>query len=303
MGEQAVKAAQLELTSVEVVETQEAAVVLEDQLEEMVSLKRRLREVRDLEERLQEVDEMAERLQEVIEEELGAEEVARLREEEDEEELEQKRSKTWGAITLPNVLTKSMTSKEEEEVDELEEQIKSVFLKGLLPEEDEAKVKLENPKKGSDETLLEDRWSEKLRQMEPEWEEEMEFVASGVSTTTVAAYETEEQRFMKRVGIVWERGRQQEDTEDVQGRSEVTLEKRLQTQTIWQKTETLEGRMEEEVTERAEAEGQRQVGEKDVWFVLFDQRSDTAAVRPSGTVCHCASFCSLKYHIETLSMV
>lgn len=182
------------------------------------------------------------------------------------------------------MVTKSMrrmTSKEEDRVDELEEQIKSVFLKGLLPEEDEANMKLENPKKGSDETLLDDSLSEKLRQIESEWEEEMEFVASGVSTTTVAADQREERRFKERVGIVCERGQQQEDTEDVQGQSEVTLEKRLQKQTIWQKTETLEGRMEKEVTERIEAEGQCQVEEKDVWFVLFDQRLYTAAVKPS----------------------
>lgn len=122
------------LTSEEVEEhLQGMGGTLVDKISEVADLKRRLREVRDFEETLEDVNGMAKRLQEAIEEELGIEEVERLK-----EELEQKEQIQVEGITR-TVVKKSVrkTERKEDEVDELEEQIKQVFFKGLLPEEAE----------------------------------------------------------------------------------------------------------------------------------------------------------------------
>ena len=99
----------------EVMERLQEALGLVDELREMEDLEDRLREVRVLEERLQEVDELAERIQEVIEEELGKEEVEKMAQ---EEEVQSERSQVEMEIGQ---------KLEEDEVDELEEEIKLVF--------------------------------------------------------------------------------------------------------------------------------------------------------------------------------
>jgi len=277
-----------ELTSEEVINRLQESVTLVDKLIEAEVLERRLREVRDLEERLQEVDEMAERLQEVIEEELGKEEVDKLREEE-EQELEREKQMQVESRT-EKVVKKSvrmMGTKEEDEGDELEEQIKQVFLKGLLPEEEEVEVKQESEKEVTDESLL-----EKLLQIEKEWQNEVEERLGSpdvIGTTPVVAVQRVERRTKKRVTIVDERGQQLGDADDMQVPAGVISEERLEKQEIWRKTELLEERTETEVTERLQAEDQSQVEDKDVGFIISDRPPYKAVFKPPGTVCHCAN--------------
>lgn len=278
------------MTNDEVIERLQEKVITVDKLKEVHVLEKRLREVRDLEERLQEVDEMAERLQEVIEEELGKEEVAKLREE--EEKLEQEEVK---GITK-TVVKKSvrMQTKTESEVDELEDEIKRVFLKDLLPEEEEGetKVKQESVKEVTDVSVLDDSLRDKLRLIEKEWRDEMEqkFDSTDfISDTSVVTYKKVERRIKKKVTIVDDRGQQEEDMENMQMQSEVISKERLGEEKIWRKTEILEERTEREVVERFQAEDQSQVEKEDIWFILFDRSPYKAVVKPSGTVCHCAS--------------
>ncbi|XP_071325089.1 uncharacterized protein [Trachinotus anak] len=271
-----------ELTSEEVINRLQESVTLVDKLIEAEVLERRLREVRDLEERLQEVDEMAERLQEVIEEELGKEEVDKLREEE-EQELEREKQMQVESRT-EKVVKKSvrmMGTKEEDEGDELEEQIKQVFLKGLLPEEEEVEVKQEGEKEVTDESLL-----EKLLQIEKEWQNEVEERLGSpdvIGTTPVVAVQRVERRTKKRVTIVDERGQQLGDADDMQVPAGVISEERLEKQEIWRKTELLEERTETEVTERLQAEDQSQVEDKDVGFIISDRPPYKAVFKPPVT--------------------
>ncbi|XP_070767718.1 uncharacterized protein [Enoplosus armatus] len=256
----------VELTSEEVIERLQEAVIVVDMLKEADVLKRRLREVRDLEERLQEVDEMAERLQEVIEEELGKEEVEKLREEE-EEQVE------GIAKTLVKKSVRRIEANDDE-VDALEEQIKRVFLKDLLPEEEEAEVKQESEKEATDER-------ERLHQIEQEWQDEVEEKMSDVaSTSSVVAYQKVERRTKKRVIVVEERGQKQEEIDDVQVRAGVMSEERLEKEGTWRKTEILEEVTERKVTERLQADDPSLAADNDVWFIVFDRSPYKAVFTP-----------------------
>lgn len=277
-----------QLTTEEVVREMRERVMLVDAVTEVYALEERLREVRDLEERLQEMDERAERIQDVVEEELGKEVVERLREE--ERDLEQKLLVQGKGVTKKAV-RKSVRRIDREggEADELEEEIKEVFLKDLLSDEERVAVRQEGEgeesdldqklliqaksitkmvvrksvsrrsteegevdeleeqieqregeKEVTDESLLDDRFREKLRQMEQEWQEEVD------DATAAGGY--------KKVEV---------------------LEKRE----IRRKTEVTEERSQREVTERSE--GQSQVEDGDVWFKLLDR----PPYRPPGTVC------------------
>uniref|UniRef100_A0A3P8XJP9 Protein 4.1 n=1 Tax=Esox lucius TaxID=8010 RepID=A0A3P8XJP9_ESOLU len=96
----------------------QVGVFLVDKLREVEELEERLREVKVLEERLQEVDELEERIQE---------EVEAIQQQQEEEGIGVKRS-------VVEWVGEEGKEKAEEE-DELADQIKDVFLKGLLPEE------------------------------------------------------------------------------------------------------------------------------------------------------------------------
>ncbi|XP_055358922.1 uncharacterized protein LOC114842461 isoform X3 [Betta splendens] len=198
------------------------------------SLEKTLRDVRDLEGRLEEVDEMAKRLQRVIEEELGKEEVEKLRE---EMELEERLAKRL----------KRRMETDEGAVDELEDQIREVFLKGLVPEYVEV----------TDESLLDDSLRVKLRQvgMERQWEMGG---GSGSDTTTVVSHQQVELRTKKRVMSVDDRGQREEYVyvEDERVQPGVMLEERA---------EKVEGRNPED---------------QDVWFMLFDRSPYKAVVKP-----------------------
>ncbi|CAK6960487.1 uncharacterized protein LOC128367095 [Scomber scombrus] len=278
-NEQITSVIEQELTNEEVIERLQEKVITVDKLKEVHVLEKRLREVRDLEERLQEVDEMAERLQEVIEEELGKEEVAKLRE---EEKLEQEEIKQVEGVT-ETVVKKyvRMETNKEDEVDELEDEIKQVFLKGLLPEEEgETKMKQEIEKEVTELSVLDDSLRDKLRLIEKEWQDEVEQkfgFPDIIGGTSVVTYQKVEQMIKKKVTIVDDRGQQQEDVENMQIQSGVISEK------IWRKTEILEERTQREVTERFQAEDQSQVEDEDIWFVLFDRSPYKAVVKPPVT--------------------
>ncbi|XP_029307448.1 uncharacterized protein LOC115021278 isoform X4 [Cottoperca gobio] len=278
LEEQGMHVAEQELTSEEILERLQETVIFVDKLRVADVLERKLREVRGLEERLQEMDEMAERLQEVIEEELGKEEMEKLREEEGD--LEQEVQIQAERIT-ERVVRKSVRriEREEEEVDELEEQIKQVFLKGLLPEEEEAEVKQGSEQEVTGESLSD----EELRQIEKEWQEEVEEKLKSGSTdvtTSVVAYQKVARKTKKRVTIVEERGRTQEEMEDVLVQRGVMSEERLEKEGTWRKTEILQEITEGDVAERLQAEGQSQGAEKDVWFILFDHAPYNAVYKP-----------------------
>lgn len=298
------RVAELKLTNEEVIERLQEKVILVEKLKEADVLEKRLREVRDLEERLQEVDEVAERLHEVIEEELGKEEVMKLREEERELEQEEVKQVEDLTETVVKKSVKRVETKMEDEVDELTEQIKQVFLKGLLPEEEEeedTKVKQESVKEVTDESLLDDSLKDKLRQIEKEWRNEVEQKFGSpdvVSTTSVVAYQKVERRTKKRVTIVEDTGQQQEDMENMQIQSGIISEERLEKEKIWRRTEILEER---EITERFQAEDQSQGQDKDIWFVLFDRPPYKAVVKPPGTVWHCAN--SFRISLQLLFVV
>lgn len=150
--------------TIEGIEKLQETVALVDMLREREDLERRLREVRDLEERLQEVDEMAEILQGALEGGLGKEAVDQLKGEEDEESALQSQ-----AVVITEMVIKRAVQtieKKEDEVDELEDEIKRVFFKGLLPEEVEANQ--EGRDEVADSSLLDDDLRKMLYQTETE---------------------------------------------------------------------------------------------------------------------------------------
>lgn len=286
--DQGKRVAEQELTSEEIIERLQENITLVDELREADVLERRLREVKDLEERLQEMDEIAERLQGVIEEELGEEEVEKLRKEEGDLDQEE-------PIQVETFLKKSVdtTETKEDEVDELEEQIKQVFLKGLLPEEEEAEMKQESVKQVTGKSLSDDSLTEKVRQIEKEWQDEVEEKLKSesldvTSTTSVVAYQKVERRTKKRVTIVEEREQKQEEIENVQIQRGVISEERLEKEMTWRKTETLEEISEGNVREMLQNEDQSQVADEDIWFILCDRPPYKAVFKPTGKVCHCA---------------
>ncbi|XP_076016727.1 uncharacterized protein LOC143008737 isoform X3 [Genypterus blacodes] len=258
--EQGTYVAEQEVTNLEIIERLKETVTLVDKLREADVLECKLREVRVLEERLQEVDELAERIQEVIEGELGEEEVAKLREEIREEDLVQeevKQVKSW---------------------DELEDEIKRVFLKGLLPEEEEeghGKVRQESE---TEQSLWDDTVREKLHQVDKQWQEEAEETlksGSSVITSTVS-YQRVEQRTEKGVVIV-ERRQEWKDVADEQVKPVVMSEEGLEKETDVKRLQLPERKNEQEVTEGARAEEE----DEDVWLVLLDRPPYKAVFKPA----------------------
>ncbi|XP_071372176.1 uncharacterized protein [Centroberyx affinis] len=278
MDEQGESAAEQEQTDAEVIERLQETVTLVDKLKEAEVLEKRLREVRVLEGRLQEVDELAERIQEAIEEELGKEEIVKISQEAgdfSEKEMKQIRNLVETVVER-SVKEVQAQAHKEDEVDELEEQIKQVFLKGLLPEEEEGKEE-ESKKEVIDESLKDDGLRERLRQIEKEWQEEVEEKSGSLdaTSTTSVVVQRVERRSKKRVTIVEERWQQQEDMEEEQVQPGLISEERLEKEEIWRKTELLEERIEREVIQG------RQAGDhKDVWFIHFDRSPYKAVFKP-----------------------
>ncbi|XP_061531099.1 uncharacterized protein LOC133401760 isoform X4 [Phycodurus eques] len=268
-----------ELTDEEVIEWLEEMVMTVNKLEEMEDIERRLRKIRDLEERLQEVEEMSEMIQEVIEEELGEQEVAILK----EEEL-QKESKAITRTVLKNsvMIVKHINGGDVK--DELEEQIKEVFLKGLLPEEDEAK---------KDEHLFDYSLREKLRQIEDEWKDDVEeklnfpplSTSSQVSSKTVV-------RTKKRVAFMDQRPQRLDAMEDALLR--IISEKTSQNAEIGLKTEMLEKTAERKVSEVED--GFSLDKDKDTWSTLFDGPPYVPIIKPAVTSVKCVELDEGKFY-------
>ncbi|XP_027142929.1 titin isoform X3 [Larimichthys crocea] len=303
--EQGMYVTEQELPTGEVIERLQETVTLVDKLKEVDVLERNLREVRDFEGRLQEVDEMAEKLQKVIEEELGKEEVAKLREE--ARDLEQERQIQAEGITKM-VVKKSVRRilTEEGEVDELEDEIKRVFLKGLLPEEEEVEVKQESETVVTGESLFDDSSREKLQQVEKEWQKEVVERSGSLDvsgTTSVVTYQKVERRTKKRVTIVDERGQRQEEMEDTQVQAGEMSVERLETGKRLQKTEILAitelNLTERSVTERLQPERPSQVADEDLWFILFDRLPYKAVFKPPVTIVERAQVDEDKYFTST----
>ncbi|XP_074539406.1 uncharacterized protein LOC141800641 isoform X1 [Halichoeres trimaculatus] len=117
---------------------------------------------------------------------------------------------------------------------------------------------------------LEDDLKERLQQMEKEWKDDL-----GLDdNTTVVTYQKVERRTKKRVTIVDERDRRQEDE-----MGDVKSDDRLITGGRWSRIEIQET-TERKVTERLQAEDEREVEDKDVWFILFDRPAYTAVIKP-----------------------
>ncbi|KAL3060397.1 hypothetical protein OYC64_014868 [Pagothenia borchgrevinki] len=280
--EQGLRMADQELTSEEVFESLRETEILLDELQMADVLEWKLREVRGLEERLQEMDEVAERLQEVIEEELGKEEVEMLR----EGDLDQENGIQVERI-IESVLRKSVKSMETKEdgVDELEEQIKQVFLKGILPEEEESQIKQESEKEMTGEGPSDDSLREELCQIENKWQDEMEekLKAGSPDVTSVVTYRKVERRIKKRVTIVEDRGQMQEEIEDVLARCGLISEETLGKDGTWRKTVILEANTEGEVLERLQADSPSQSTDGDEWFIPFDRLPYKAVSKPPVT--------------------
>lgn len=270
------------LSNEEIIERLQETVLLVDKLQERDLLERTLQEVRDLEERLQDVDEIAEKLQEVIEEELGKEEVVRLREEIKQEEIEVRAEDFVDMVVKESV--RRFESKEEE-VDELEEQIREVFLKGLIPEEGKKKQQVKEEEEEvevkqvrfvlEEESMqLREESREKLRQMEEEWKKELEEKSSspGVVTTTAVAYRLEERTTRKRVTVEEERELRPGEEERRQGEG-------TRKEEGWsQMAEVTMGQAESWL----QPEEPRRLEDTDVWFRVFDRPPLTAVARPPG---------------------
>ncbi|KAM4581075.1 uncharacterized protein PAE49_005741 isoform 3-T4 [Odontesthes bonariensis] len=241
--EEGMQVTKLERTSTKTIERLQESLILVDKLSEREILEARLMEVRELEERLHKADEIADSLQKAIEEELGKEEVDRLRAEEGEWELEQQVRGMVEVVVRESVRRIEGT---EDDEDELEEEIKRVFLKGLLPEEEEGE------KEAAQGNLLDDSLREKLRQIEKEWQEEVEekfALPDSAGTTYEVAYQRVERTATKRVTIV-------EETKESGG--------------MLEKQEFMEQRTRKGVTERRQTEDQARMEDEDDWFELFD---------------------------------
>lgn len=187
-------------TTEEVIEKLQETVALVDMLRERDDLERSLREVRDLEERLQEVDERAERLQEVLEVELGKEVVDQLI------EVEDKESELRQAVVITEIVKKRAVKQlEEEEVDELEDEIKRVFLKDLLPEDEDVGAHQESRDEVTENSLFNDDLRKMTYQIEAEGNSEVADMTASLDLERMApaiVYQKVKQMAKKTVTIV-----------------------------------------------------------------------------------------------------
>ncbi|XP_077454872.1 uncharacterized protein LOC144073149 isoform X2 [Stigmatopora argus] len=260
-----------ESTEEEVIERLQEMAMIFDKLEEIEDLERRLKKVRDLEGRLQDVEEISDRIQEVIEEELGEEEVAKLKEEEILKE-----SKAITRTVLKNSLMIVKKMDEGDDSDELAEQIKDVFLKDLLPEEDDSE-------KGKIEYLLDYSLREKLRQIEDEWKDEVEEKnsRSPVNASSLEAYQSMI-KSKKKVAFVDQTPERLEAME--QALLNIIVEKNLEFDKVPLETEMLRERARKEVKEVTKVENASPLDkDKDIWSVLFEGLPYTPFVKPAAT--------------------
>ncbi|TNN78450.1 Protein 4.1 [Liparis tanakae] len=250
--DRAMHVAEQKLTSEETIERLREALI-SDKMREMEVLTRRLREVRDFEGCLQRRDEMAARLQEEIEEELGTEEMEKLREGEGDFKQEK---------------LKQIEEEEEEE-------------------EEGAEMEQESEEEVTNESLSEESCREKLHQVEKEGQDEVEEKSGPsdvTSSSSVVKYRKVDRLSKRRVTVVDERGWTQDERKDVQVQHGATLEERVEKEGTRFKMEILETITEGVVSERFQAEDQAQVADKDLWFVPFDRPPHKAVFKPPVSV-------------------
>lgn len=248
-------------------------VTLVDKLIEADALDKRLRDVRDLEERLQEVDDIAGRLQEVIEQELGKDEMEKLIEEEqreDEEDIKKgKQMVVEGKTkTIVSRSVKTIGIEKEDEVDELEEQIKQVFLKDLISDGEGLEVKSKT------EVTSKTKLEYSLRN-EEEGEPEKTGSAGVMGPALAVTHQKVVHRTTKRVTNVGERPQNQEYEEEEQLQSMVIAEKMITIQELQE--------------DRAEGEDVQRHTDEDVWFILLDRLPYKAAFQPPGNAHRCVT--------------
>lgn len=234
------------------IEKLQETVALVDRLRERDDLERTLREVMDLEEKLQEVDERAERIQEVLEEELGKEVVDQLMEKEDKDsDLRQ------AVIITEMVKKRALKELQENEVDELEEEIKRVFLKGLLPEDKE-----DSRDEMTEKSLLDDDVRKMMYQIEREGTVEVEDRTGSLDLDRIApaiVYQEVEQVTKKTVTIV--------ETPEMMFEGDEQMQEKLRERgTFTEKLETVYSSQ----------------ADTDVWFTLFDSSPYKAVFKPAG---------------------
>lgn len=270
--------AEQEWTNKEVIERLQENVVLVDMVTEREIIERKLMKVRDLEERLQEVDDIAAMLQEVIEEELGKDKIDKLR-----VEVEQEMQLKAEAMT-DEVLKKSVQIIEEDEVDELEDRIKEVFLKGLLLEEGEVEMKQEGKNELTEDSQSGEGLREKFSRIEKEWKSEVEEKSGSpdvAGNTFMVKHKKVEFRTMKPVYIVEERGMKQEKEGYMQLQTSVTAEEGF----VKKETAIEVDFIDREGTQRLQLVDPAHVADKDVWFTLLDSSPYKAGFKPPGKVC------------------
>ncbi|KAG7242152.1 hypothetical protein INR49_024198, partial [Caranx melampygus] len=201
--------------------------------------------------------------------------------------MERKKQVQVGGTTV-RVVKKSvriMETKEEGEVDELEEQIKQVFLKGLLPEEEEAEVRQQSEIEVTDESVLNDGLKKRLQQIEEEWQSEVEDKLGSpeeVGSTYAVEVQRVERRTKKKVTIVDETGQMLGDADNMQEQAD-EIQERLEKQDMWRKTDVLVERTLREATLELQANDQPQVEDTDVWYILFDRPPYKAVFIPPVT--------------------
>lgn len=242
-------------TTEELIEKLQETVALVDMLRERDELERSLREVRDLEEILQEVDERAERLQEVLEEELGKEVVDQLI------EVEDKESELRQAVVITEMVTKRAVKQlEEEEVDELEDDIKRVFLKDLLPEDEDVGAHQESRDEVTESSLFNDDLRKVAYQIEAERTSEVEDRTASLDLERIApaiVYQKVEQVTKKTVTIV--------EKPEVMFEGDGKVQQRLEERVAF--------------TERLQPVDPLKAG-TDVWFIFFDSSLYKAVFKP-----------------------
>lgn len=245
-------------TTEEVIEKLQETVALVDVLRERDDLERSLREVKDLEERLQEVDERAERLQEVLEEELGREVVDQLK------EVEERESDVRQAVVITEMVKKRAVKQlEEEEVDELEDEIKRVFLKGLLPEDEEAGAPQEGRDELTENSLFHDDLRKMTYQIETEGNSEVKDRTDSLDfdrRAPAAVYQKVEQSTTKKTVTIAE-------TPEMMFEGVGQMQERLEERAAF--------------TERLQPVVSSQAG-RDVWFILLDCSSYNAVFKQTG---------------------
>lgn len=243
-------------TTEEVIEKLQETVALVDMLRERDDLERSLREVRDLEEILQEADDRAERLQEVLEEELGKDVVDQLI------EVEDKESELRQAVVITEMVTKRAVKQlEEEQVDELEEDIKRVFLKDLLPEDEDVGAHQESRDEVTENSLSNDDLLRQVAyQIEAEGKSEAEDRTASLDLERIApaiVYQRVEQVTKKTVTIV--------EKPEVMFEGDGKMQQRLEERVAF--------------TERLQPVDPLKA-DTDVWFMVFDSSLYKAVFKP-----------------------